>query len=173
MNEVIRTIYDRRSVRSFTTEPIERDIIEQIVECGRRAPNAWGNQSFEFFAVTNRKIICDLAQITARYLGGTAQEHDFFSAPLIILIADLRDNFMRLADAGCAMENMFLAAKSYGVGSVWINQLSPICDKLDVIEMLESIGVAKNRVITSIGAFGWPAEPPLPKELISRVHYLD
>ena len=79
---------------------------------------------------------------------------------------------MRLADAGCAMENMFLAARSQGVGSVWINQFSPICDKLEVIDKFESIGIAKNRVVTSLGAFGYPAEEPKPKELISAVHYI-
>lgn len=96
----------------------------------------------------------------------------FFDAPLIILISDIRDNYMRLADAGCAMENMFLAARSHGIGSVWINQFSPICDKLEVIEKFETIGIAKNRVVTSLGAFGYPDETPQPKKLISAVHYL-
>lgn len=70
------------------------------------------------------------------------------------------------------MENMFIAAQSFGLGSVWINQMSPICDKLEVIEKLESIGVSKDRIITSVGAFGYPAQPPREKELTSKVHYI-
>ena len=172
MNEVIKTILERRSIRSFEPREVEAEIVAEILECGRCAPCAWGRQSFEFFAVTDRRLLHELACLTAKYLGGEPREHDFFSAPLVILVADLRENFMRLADAGCAMENMFIAAQSYGLGSVWINQLSPISDKLEVIEKLESIGVTKDRIITSVGAFGYPGECPREKELISKVHYI-
>lgn len=172
MNEVIKTILERRSVRRFAQRPIDEALVREIIECGRSAPNAWGHQTFEFFAVTDRTLMRELAELTARYLGGEPEEHMFFDAPLIILISDIRDNYMRLADAGCAMENMFLAARSHGIGSVWINQFSPICDKLEVIEKFETIGIAKNRIVTSLGAFGYPDETPQPKELISAVHYL-
>ena len=159
MNEVVKTILERRSVRKFDQRPVEEAIVREIIECGRSAPNAWGHQTFEFYAITDRKLMRELAELTAKFLGGEPEDHLFFSAPLIILISDIRDNYMRLADAGCAMENMFLAARSQGVGSVWINQF-------------ESIGIAKNRVVTSLGAFGYPAEEPKPKELISAVHYI-
>lgn len=172
MNEVVKTILERRSVRKFDQHPVEEAIVREIIECGRSAPNAWGHQTFEFYAITDRKLMRELAELTAKFLGGEPEDHLFFSAPLIILISDIRDNYMRLADAGCAMENMFLAARSQGVGSVWINQFSPICDKLEVIDKFESIGIAKNRVVTSLGAFGYPAEEPKPKELISAVHYI-
>lgn len=172
MNDVIKTIFDRRSIRSFLPKRIEEEIVTELMECGRRAPNAWGHQSFEFFAVTDQKLLRELACLTAKYLGGEPEEHNFFGAPLVILMADIRENFMRLADAGCAMENMFIAAQSYGLGSVWINQLSPISDKLEVIEKLESIGITKDRVVTSIGAFGYPAAPPREKELTARLHYI-
>ena len=173
MNEVIKTIQARRSIRSFSDDPVERTLVEELLECGRRAPNAWGHQSFEFFAIRNRAVLDRLAELTAKYLGGEPAEHRFFDAPLVILIADLRENFMRLADAGCAMENMFIAAQSLGLGSVWINQLSPICDKLEVIETLETIGIGKDRIVTSAGAFGWPAGLPKEKELIAKLHYID
>ena len=172
MNEIIRTIYERRSIRTFKNEGLDPEIVEEIVECGRRAPNAWGHQSFEFIVITDKKLMTELAELTAKYLGGTREDHNFFSAPLIIIIADLRENFMRLADAGCAMENMFIAAQSYGIGSVWINQFSPISDKLEVIEKLETIGISKDMVITSVGAFGIPDGPPKDKELISGVRYI-
>lgn len=172
MNPVIETIMARRSIRCFDPRPIEQERVSEILECGRSAPNAWGHQSFELFAITNSSILDDLAALTAKYIGGDVADHRFFSAPLVVLISDYRDNFMRLADAGCIMENMFIAAQSYGIGSVWINQLSSISDKLDVIEKLESIGITKDRVVTSIGAFGYPAEPAKEKALITKVHYL-
>ena len=104
MNKVIETIFERRSIRTFEPRAIETERVAEILECGRRAPNAWGHQSFELFAITDPLLMDELAALTAKYLGGKVEEHRFFSAPLIVLISDLRENFMRLADAGCIME---------------------------------------------------------------------
>ena len=172
VNETIRTICERRSIRAFSDRAIDQKTMDLILECGRRAPNAWNHQTFEFIAVTNRPLLDRLADLTARYLGGEREEHNFFSAPLVVFITDLRENPMRLADAGCAMENMFLAAQSLNLGSVWINQFSTISDKLEVIRLLEEMGVTADRVITSVGAFGYPAAGPREKELISKVRYI-
>ena len=103
MNEVVKTILERRSVRKFDQRPVEEAIVREIIECGRSAPNAWGHQTFEFYAITDRKLMRELAELTAKFLGGEPEDHLFFSAPLIMLISGIRDNYMRLADAGCAM----------------------------------------------------------------------
>jgi len=172
MDSVIDVIKTRRSIRRFADQSIDDGLIAQIVECGRCAPNAWGHQGFEFYVVTNQSVIDSLTELSAKYLDGEREKFCFFGARLLILIADRRDNFMRLADAGCAMENMFIAAASMGIGSVWINQLSPISDKIDVIDMLETIGITKDKVVTSVGAFGYPDEIPTVKQLISKVSYI-
>ena len=173
MNDVVRTILERRSVRRFQPCGIDEAIVREIIECGRCAPNAWGRQTFGFHAITDRKLMRELAELTAKYLGGAPEEHAFFSAPLIILISDIRENYMRLADAGCAMENMFLAAKSYGVGSVWINQFSPICDKLEVIDIptgythnIENTGSGDAAVVMWVNE---PFDPEHPDTIYLKV----
>ena len=159
MNDVVKTILERRSVRRFQPCGIDEAIVREIIECGRCAPNAWGRQTFGFHAITDRKLMRELAELTAKYLGGVPEDHEFFSAPLIILISDIRENYMRLADAGCAMENMFLAAKSYGVGSVWINQLKGNCDDPGVREVLTSLGVPSDHIGFGTAALGYAASP--------------
>lgn len=49
MNEVIRTILARRSIRGFQPRQVEEEIVAQILECGRFANCACGKQSVEFF----------------------------------------------------------------------------------------------------------------------------
>ena len=44
-------------------------------------------------------------------------------------------------DCACALENIFLAAKSLGIGSCWINQLGQTCDDPDVRAFLTKLGV--------------------------------
>lgn len=172
MNEVIKNILERRSIRKFTDEPLPRGVLEKIVEAGRHAPNAWNSQSFKFYIITSDEVLNSMAEITAKYLGGKAGEHRFFGAKQIILIADLRENPMGLANAGCAAENIMLAARSLGVGSVWINQFSTISDKPDVVLLMESIGVSRGYVTLAVCALGFPDYTPEPKEVVSKVYYV-
>ena len=47
-------------------------------------------------------------------------------------------------DCACAIENMFLAAHSLGIGSCWINQLGTTCDDPEVRAFITSLGVPEN-----------------------------
>ena len=63
-------------------------------------------------------------------------------------------------DNACALENIFLAAWSFGIGSVWINQLQGICDRPAIREILDSFGIPKNHVVYGMAALGYPAQEP-------------
>lgn len=52
------------------------------------------------------------------------------------------------------MENIFLAARSYGVGSVWINQMQNIHDRPAVRALLNEIGVPADHVIYGVARPG-------------------
>src|ERR1017187_8438023 len=57
MNEVLRTIYERRAVRKFKTKPVDREVIEQVIDAGRMAPSAINNQSWKFYVLTQKEDI--------------------------------------------------------------------------------------------------------------------
>ena len=61
MNESIRNMLERRSVRSFKSDMIPSDILELILEAGKHAPTGRGNQSPIIIAVTNKEIAEALA----------------------------------------------------------------------------------------------------------------
>ena len=67
MNKVIETIFERRSIRTFEPRAIETERVAEILECGRRAPNAWGHQSFELFAITDPLLMDELAAFRVRW----------------------------------------------------------------------------------------------------------
>jgi nitroreductase len=63
-NEVIRVLKERRSARNYLSKPIPRDILEDIIDCGRLAPSANNSQPWVFVVVTEeagKKEICRLA----------------------------------------------------------------------------------------------------------------
>ena len=50
--DAMAAIRERRSVREFAARPVARGVIESIIDCGRLAPTARGEEPWEFIAVT-------------------------------------------------------------------------------------------------------------------------
>jgi nitroreductase len=61
--DAFEAIRSRRSIRSFRPEPVARELIEQVVDAGRLAPNAKNRQEWEFVVVTDEGLIKRIAQI--------------------------------------------------------------------------------------------------------------
>jgi nitroreductase len=66
-----------------------------------------------------------------------------------------------MEDNACALENIFLAAHSLGIGSVWINQLRHCCDEAEVRAILEEWGIPEDHVVYGIAALGYQDGEPL------------
>ena len=172
MNKVIDTISERRSIRSFSEKPVSREDLELIIQCGRCAPNAWNHQSYILTAIQNKMIIRKLAEITQVYLGGPLEDYLFFRSSSIVIFSDTRENGVRLANAGCVLENMFIAAQSLGIGSVWINQFSTLTEKESVINFFETLQIPRDYCVCGIGAFGYADTFPEKRDIKSKVVYI-
>lgn len=114
MNETLKTIFERRSVRRFNPEPIADDTLRLIAEAGANAPSAMNEQPWLFIAVkteeTRRKIF--------EACGG---EGRFYSAPEVLLVFSHKTAVAPIQDASLAIENMLLAAASLDVAACWIH----------------------------------------------------
>ena len=76
-------------------------------------------------------------------------------------------------DNACALENIFLAAHSMGLGTVWINQLSDTCDVPEVRAVLTEFGVPENHKVFGIAAIGYAAAETPVKEKKFPVTYVE
>ncbi|MCP4640069.1 MAG: 4Fe-4S dicluster domain-containing protein [bacterium] len=71
--QVMHLLRARRSVRTFTDEPVERQTIEQLVEAARCAPSAHNHQGTGIIAITDPALLRTLVDLTAAYLGKNAK----------------------------------------------------------------------------------------------------
>src|SRR5512139_2978763 len=55
--DAISVIHGRKSVRSFTGEPVSREDLEEILRAGMAAPSAVGRNPWEFVVVTDRALL--------------------------------------------------------------------------------------------------------------------
>lgn len=158
MNAVMENLLTRRSVRAFEKKEIPADVLEQILETAIYAPSGMGKQTWQFTAVTDRAKIQKLAAAVEKDLG--RQGYNMYEPEVIIIPSNERDSRFGIEDNACALENIFLAAHSFGVGSVWINQIRDICDLPSARSLLTEWGVPENHVVYGIAALGYPAPAP-------------
>lgn len=155
MNEVLKNILTRRSVRSFKPEQIKDDELDKILQAGIYAPSGMNRQSWQFTVIQNKEKIELLAKVIRQALGRD-ESYNFYSPVTLILLSNDRDNSNGLADCSCALENIFLMANSLGIGSCWINQLKNICDEIEVRNLLNSFEIPSNHIVWGMAALGYP-----------------
>ncbi len=148
MNEVMKNILGRRSIRSFQKRQITEEELGEILEAGKYAPSAMNQQSWYFAAVQDRSLIDSLLESAAEFLR-TPGTDPFYGAPTVIFVFGDKSAIAPVSDASLAIENMFLAAWSMGIGSCWVNFVGrffespasqPYREKLKVPEGYQCVG---------------------------------
>jgi nitroreductase len=151
MNETIRTIKERRSIRSYSDKPIPKKILEELIDCGRLAPSAKNKQPWQFVVITDKNMLKKIA--SAVVYGSFLRDA---SACIIILCEDVQ---FYLEDGCAATENILLAAKSLGIGSCWIaGDKKEYTDK--ILQLIKAPGGFK---LVSIISLGFTNEDIMPK----------
>ena len=167
MNETLNTILTRRSTRKFLNKEIPEEDLQQIIQAALHAPSGMGRQSWQFTLVKNREKIQTLAAAIERILDRPG--YDMYRPQVLLIPSNKKESPYGREDDACALENIFLAAHSMGIGSVWINQLQGICDQPEIREILTSFGIPEDHVIYGMAALGYAGDEKAPKERIGKV----
>lgn len=157
MNPVMQAILTRRSIRKFQDKAIPDNILEMILQAGYYAPSGHNMQTWRFTVIRKKENIQRLKEAAVV----TAKEHKvycygFENPACLVLISNDERNVNGCQDASCAAENMFLAAQSYGIGSVWLNALSTLRNAEPVKTVLDGFDIPENHRVWSMVALGYP-----------------
>lgn len=60
---IIESIYQRKSIRKFTDEPVKREDIVTCLEAACQAPSPKHQQNWKFVVIQNKDLICQIAKI--------------------------------------------------------------------------------------------------------------
>ncbi len=160
MNPVICNLLARRSVRSFTDQPIDDRLLDMILKTGYYAPSGHNMQTWRFTVLKSQEKIEQLKEITrAKAAEKKVHFYGFENPKVLVLVSNDRRNKDGAQDASCAAENMMLAAQSYGIGSVWLNPLMTLCDEPEIRELLDSYRVPDQHIVWAAVALGYPKAP--------------
>ena len=162
MNETMNTILTRRSIRKFSDKKVSDEILNELVDAAMHAPSGMCRKTWKFTVVSNGEMIERLSSAIANVLGRVG--YDMYKPTAIIIPSNKRDSVWGMEDNACALQNIFLAAWSYGVGSVWINQLRDICDVPEIRQILREMEIPEDHIVYGLAALGYAdSSYPLPE----------
>lgn len=163
--DIFSIILQRRSIRSFDSDPIPPEHVEQMMEVLRWAPSAGNRQPWHFYFVFEKQA--------RKGLAAAAFNQDFISqAPLSVVVCALpgksairygkrgRELYV-YQDTAAAIENLLLLSSGLGYGSCWVGAFDENRARL-------VLGLPEEIRPVAIIPIGKPAENPRPPNRLSR-----
>jgi len=149
--ETREAIKKRRSVRTFSEEPVTRDFIEKVVDAGRLAPTARNIQPWEFIVITKRQTLQQLAAL--------ADNGRFLAECSCCIAIFCKETAYYLEDGCAATENILIAATDLGLSSCWVaGDKKPYCELVK-----KMLAAPPDYNLVSLIALGYgPSEGAIP-----------
>ena len=164
---VVKTIMERRSIRKYKPQPVEREKMQTIVECGVNAPNAMNRQPWEVRVVDNPDFINGVTELYKKEQPKVAEDPNFKNmfrnAPTVVFVGRDVQSGSAEFDCGLLSENMMLAAQSMGIGSCCLGSPAAFMRSPAAAEYLKQLGFSEGYELLYCIAFGYPDEAPAAK----------
>ena len=163
MNEAIRNMKTRRSVRKFKPDAVPEALIEQVIEAGTFAASGHDRQPWAIVAVTDPEVIARLRRDNAAFFDMKVKD-PFYGAPVVIIVLTKKTTPTYVYDGSLVIGNMMLAAHSLGLGSCWIHRARQEFEMAAWRDWLTEIGVEGDYEGIGNCIIGYSAqEAPQPK----------
>ncbi len=161
--ETFETISKRASIREYLNRPVAKELLEKLVDAGRRAPTARAVEPWEFVVITERSTLDKLAGMIGTGL--------FLKQAAACIVVFCTDTKYYLEDGSAATENILLAATALGIGACWIagdkkeycEDVAKICNAPSYLKLISLISVGwavketpqhKNRSLSEVIHWG-------------------
>ncbi len=182
--ETIEAIRTRRSIRQFLDRPIERSLIEAIIDDAAHAP--WtpvsAPQPWAFTVIEGADKIADLGAKALAYARANRPPREgygwldnpdfsvFHGAPVVVVISGKSANPVGLEECTRAAQIIVIAATARGLGSCWVG--SPNL-WLSAPAHQAELQILPGYVPYATIALGYPAAvPPAPRSFAPPVTWL-
>ena len=174
----LECIKTRHSTRKFKVDQVSRELIDQVLDAGRRAPSGGNTQLTHFMVITNQDVLKELVTLVQEEYGKMpitentlpymvniikmSAEGKFvfnYGAPALIVLASQANYANNFADVSCAMQNMMLACNELDLGSCWVNQIRHLQDNERIQAKMRELGLKEGEKVYASLAIGYPDLP--------------
>ena len=84
MNESIKNLLERRSIRAYKKELVPKETLDTILEAGEYSPSGMGQQSTLMVVTQDPELVARLSKMNAAVMGSTSDP--FYGAPTVIIV---------------------------------------------------------------------------------------
>lgn len=177
MNDTLKQLYKRKSVRAFTEREITAEEKALILRAAVEAPTAGNQQLYTILDITDQKLkeqlvdTCDhqpfiaQAKMVLVFCADCKKWYDAFTAagcaPRKPGVGDL---LLAVSDTNIAAQNAVMAAESLGIGSCYIGDIMENCEA-----QRELLGLPEYVFPAAMLVFGFPTQQQMEREKPKRV----
>jgi nitroreductase len=170
--DTIEAIKNRRSIRKFKSDPVDDNTLNAVLDAARLAPSWANTQCWKFIVIRSESTKARLAETTQiePRLGYNPAANAIKIAPVVIVAiaekgisgyfngkpATDKGDYWFMFDVGIAMQNLMLAATSFGLGTVHLG----LFDSLKAASILEIPG---DYYVVEMTPLGYPEFQPNPR----------
>lgn len=172
MNEILKCIEERRSVKAYTPDMPKKGDIEAVIKAGIEAASGRNMQSPIVIAITDKATRDRLSAANAAVMGGSGDP--FYGAPVVLVVLANKTAHTAVYDGSLTLGNMMLAAHSLGLGSCWVHRAREVFAQDEWREWLTTLGIEGEYEGIGNLILGYPkGDFPAPKERKpNRVFYV-
>lgn len=164
----MKSILNRRSIRVYKKQEVEREKIERIIKAGMQAPSAHNFQPWEFIVVRDEEKRKEISELSI--YAKPAKSCD----TCIVVLANMnkveKENYWWQQDMGACVENMLIQTVEEELGAVWLGYY-PEEDRVEGMKKL--FNLPDNLVTFAVIAIGYPNQENKYEDRydVSKVHY--
>lgn len=163
----MKEIFHRTSVRTYKKQEVELEKIEKMLQAAMAAPSAGNQQPWEYYVVTSKEILEELA--TCSPYAGCAKK-----APMAFVACTRKKCAMpeyAQIDISASIENLLLEADHLELGAVWLG-IAPLTERMRAVEQI--LDMPQELEAFSIIPCGYPERILAQQDRYdqSRVHFV-
>ena len=173
MNETMQTMLSRKSVKSYKSDPVPQELLDQIIQAGLYAPSGRNKQAAIILAVTNKEVRDKLSKINA-LKDPYFRADPFYNAPCVLVVLADKSVPTYVYDGSLVMENLMLAAHSLGLGACWIHRAKETFELEEGKALLKELGIEGDYEGIGNCVIGYPEIVPTESKprRENRVYYV-
>ncbi|MBO5480066.1 MAG: nitroreductase [Clostridia bacterium] len=172
MNETLKTIQQRRSVKKYKSDAVPKALLEQIAQAGIQAASGLNKQSPIVLVITDKAIRDKLSKLNAGK-DPFFRSDPFYGAPAVLVVLADKSVPTYIYDGSLVMGNMLLAAQALGLGACWIHRAKETFEMEEGKEILRQIGLDGEYEGIGNCIVGYPDTVPEEKpRKENRIYYI-
>ena len=135
--DVLQAMKVRKSVRSYTGEPVTKEQLDAILFAAEAAPVGMAKyELYQLTVITDQKLLAEIDANAAEFFGNP-QMHPLYGAPTLIVVSGTDEGNVASGNAAMIVHNMALAAVELGVGHCDIyGAIAALNTKADLVAQL-------------------------------------